>query len=270
MASRRAAPVPPPPPEYPDHIGFILAEEDALKQALEGLITVPDQRGQERKVRVWFRYPDPATTITYPFVTLDLVGIEPAYDLWHSEYRVYPDSEVEEDSNTGTVTGHRAYDPSTSPTIDYSQWPQGTYFWRRNYLQYRLFFQIGLWANNVAHDRIMTARMMRDIIMPRPSWLHCPADGVWKRMEPLGWSPADIPTQEGASKRIFRKMFNISVQTDLPQDRLEHLMLQPRIRSLLLRIVDRNDGTQYVPDPPDQWLHLHDWPYVEAYPQEGL
>jgi hypothetical protein len=185
---------------------------------LEATITLPDAERVEKPVRVWYRGPEPEHATTYPFVTIDLVGIEPAYDLWHSEYALYANSEVEENSDTGEVSGHRLYDPSTSKQIDYGD--PVNFFQRRNYLQYRLFYQLGLWANNAVHDRILSARIFRDIIMPHPSWLYCEADGVWKRMETLSWSNADLPSQEGASKRIFRKMFTISVQTDIPQDRL--------------------------------------------------
>jgi len=253
-----------PPPEYPDHIGFILAEEDALKLMLEECLTLPDRTGAEKPVRIWFRFPDSETTITYPYVTIDLIGIEPAYDLWHSEYPLYKMSEVEEESDTGHVSGYRLYDPSTSRDIALTADDPPGFFVRRNYLQYRLIFQLGLWSNNVAHDRIMTARMFRDIIQPHPSWLHCPADGVWKRMETLGWTPADIPSQEGAQKRIFRKMFTISVQTDLPQDRLADLSMQPRIQKLLLHMwgppeADRTDG-QILPEDRSQYWHtLHDF-----------
>jgi hypothetical protein len=230
---------------------------------LKNLVTLPDGRGNEKPVRVWYRFPDTATTVTYPYITIDLIGIEPAYDLWHSEYVLTKDSEVEEDSDTGQVTGHRLYDPSTARQIDFTTTPTDdppNFFQRRNYLQYRLMFQLGLWCDNIAHDRILTSRMFRDIIMPHPSWLHCEADGVWKRMETISWTPADIPTQEGAAKRIFRKIYTISVQTDIPQDRLEHLILQPRIQKLLLRMEDRSDGSQLTPsDPTQQWEVLHDW-----------
>jgi hypothetical protein len=253
----------PQPPDYPEHIGFLLAEEDALMEMLKACVTLPDRTGKEQPVRVWFRLPDPETTVTYPYITIDLVGINPAYDLWHSEYPLYIDSEVEEDSNTGQVTGYRLYDPSTSPRIVAADPP--LFFLRRNYLQYRLIFQLGLWANNIAHDRIMTARMFRDVIQPHPSWLHCPADGVWKRIEPMGWTPADIPTQEGAQKRIFRKIFTISVQTDLPQDRLVELSQQPRIQKLLLHMEDRDTSYQVVPDDQSQyWFTLHDYAAEEA------
>ena len=255
----------PVPPQYPDHIGFLLAEEDALKLMLEGTLTLPDRTGTEKPVRVWFRYPDPETTITYPFVTIDLIGIEPAYDLWHSEYALYKDSEVEEYSDTGEISGYRLYDPSTSHNIALTATDPPGYFKRRNYLQYRLIFQLGMWANNVAHDRLMSARMIRDIIQPHPSWLHCPADGVWKRMETLGWAAADMPSQEGAQKRIFRKMYTISVQTDLPQDRLADLSQQPRIKRLLLHMEDTRDGSQVLPDDQSQyWYTLHDYEAEEA------
>ena len=86
-----------------------------------------------------------------------------------------------------------------------------------------------------------------------------PADGVWKRMETISWASADIPTQEGASKRIFRKLYTISVQTDLPQDRLADLSLQPRIQKLLLRMTERTTGEQLTPeDQSQQWEQL--WP----------
>jgi hypothetical protein len=262
MASSRTPARPrkatPPPPVYPDHVGFILAEEDALMEMLRATVTLPDSQGTEKPVRVWYRFPDSATAVTYPYVTIDLVGIEPAYDLWHSEYALYKDSEVEEESSTGQVSGHRLYDPSTSRNIAQAAQDPPNFFIRRNYLQYRLFFQLGLWCDNVAHDRILTARMFRDIVMPHPSWLLCPADGVWKRMETISWTPADIPTQDGASKRIFRKLYTISVQTDIPQDRLADLTTKPRIQKLLLRMTDR-EGSQITPEDQTQpWEQL--WP----------
>jgi len=243
MATARTRPRQPPttPPAYPDHVGFILAEEDALKTMLEQTVTLPDNKGDEQPVRVWYRYPDSATAITYPFLTLDLIGIEPAYDLWTSEYDLHPNMELAEESDTGTPVSPRTYDPSTSPQIAYGD-PLD--FWKRkHYLTYRLIEQVGLWSKWANHDRLLSARMIRDIILPRPSWLFCPADGVWKRMEVLEWTPADIATQEGADKRIFRKMLTLSIQTDIPQDRLDNLALQPRIQKVLYRINERTTGT---------------------------
>lgn len=257
MASRRTRSVTPP-PEYPEHLGFILAEDAALKHMLETSLTLPDAQRVEKPVRVWYRYPESEHQIIYPFATIDLVGIEPALDVWHSEYRMYADDETEE-APDGSVSGHRLRDPSTSKTTDYGD--PSLYFWRRNFLAYYLYYQIGLWTNQAVHDRLLSARMIRDIIMPHPSWLYVEADGSWKRMESLGWNNADMPSQEGASKRIFRKFYTVSVQTDIPQDRLANLALVPHIQKLLLRMEDRgNPGTYFTPDETTQyWETLHDW-----------
>ena len=251
-------------PTPPEHKGFILAEDDALKQLLEATLTAPDSGGTEKPVRVWYRFPDPEVQVTYPYCTIDLIGIEPAYDLWHSLYYLLPNSEIEENSDSGQVSGHRLYDPSTSPQTDYGD--GSLFFERMNFLPYRLFYQLSLWANNAFHDRLLSARMFRDIVHPHSSWLFCPADGAWKRMETLSWTPADLPSQEGASKRIFRKLFTISVQTDMPQDRLASLMLEPKIQKLLLRMSDRDTGTYFTPDKTtDYWETIHPpWPPAPA------
>lgn len=248
MAQARTRPRQPPTttPNYPDPLGFILAEEDALKRLLEATATLPNNRGDEVPVRTWYRYPSGETQITYPFITIDLVGMEPAYDLWTSEYDLIPNMEAAEESDTGAPVSPRTYDPSTSPQIAYGNLVN---FWKRkHYLTYRLYYQLGLWTLNAVHDRILSARIIRDIIAPRPLWLFVPADGVWRRMEVLEWTPADIASQEGAEKRIFRKMLTLSIQTDIPQDRLDQLVLQPRIQSLLLRMTNRDGTTDYLGD----------------------
>jgi len=241
----------------PEHKGFILAEDEALKLLVEQL-TLPDGQGNEKAVRCWFRYPEPEVQITYPFATIDLIGVNPAYDLWTSLYWQDLDEEVEFDSSKPelVITGHRLHDPSTAREITV---PSGMTTTRVNYLAYRLIYQVGLWANNAFHDRLMTARMIRDIIHPRPSWLHCPADGVWKRMEVLGWAPADLPTQEGGSKRIFRKMITMSVQTEIPQDRIEDLEIIPFLRKVSAHVEDINTGDQLIPSELSQyWETLHE------------
>lgn len=213
---------------------------------LEQQVTLPSSTGVETPVRVWYRYPSSETAITYPFITIDLIGIEPAYDLWTSEYDLVPNMEAAEESNTGAPVSPRTYDPSTAPQIAYGS---SLNFWhRKHYLTYRLIMQLGLWSKSAIHDRILSARMIRDVIAPRPLWLFVPADGVWRRTEALEWVAADIATQEGAEKRIFRKMLTLSIQTDIPQDRLDQLTLQPRIKNLLLRMTDREGSTFFTGD----------------------
>ena len=49
--------------------GFLLAEDEALKQHLSG-ITVTDDRNEHRPVKVFFRYPEGETEKHYPFITI--------------------------------------------------------------------------------------------------------------------------------------------------------------------------------------------------------
>ena len=258
MATERTRPRQPPstPPDEYEHLGFILAEEDALKRFLEQTVTLPDGKGSETPVRVWYRYPATEHTITYPFVTLDLIGIEPAYDLWTSFYYISPNdesSDVSHDSITGETIDRRLYDPDTSPLIEPSQYP-GKRLQRMHYRQFRLYYQIGLWSVNAYHDRLLSARMIRDIVLPRPFWLLVSADQVWRRLEVLEWVAADTVGQEGASKRIFRKMMTVSIQTDIPQDRLnspEFLDgLRPDIQKVLIRLKDTEGGEWLDPEQP--------------------
>jgi hypothetical protein len=244
QTTRRTRPRQPPttPPNYPDHLGFILAEEDALKTYLENTVRLPVSSGTEELVRVWYRYPSAEHASTYPFITLDLIGVEPALDLHTSEYWLYPHCEHAESVPGAIPTERRLYDPGYSPRIDAQQWP-GLFFQRRHYLTYRLYYQIGLWTKNAVHDRMLTARMLQKVILPRPSWLWVPADEVWRRMEVLDWSGADIATQEGADKRIFRKNITLSIQTDIAQDELWNLDLEPYIQKMLLRLKETTSDT---------------------------
>ena len=247
-------------PTEPPHNTFILAEDEALKQLLERTVTLPDGKGIEQPVRVWFRWPDPGTQITYPFITIDLVGLNPAQELWESDYRLYLNSFWEEGLD-GQLTGERRlYDPDTSPvTVN----PDPTkMFWRRNFLAFKLIYQVNLWANNVWHDRYLSARMIRDIIHPRPSWLSVEADGTFKRLETLGWTAADLPSQEGGSKRIFRKIYTLSVQTEIPQDTLDQA--RANSRTLIQKLLLRGSYMEYDPlqywteeDEPVAWNVLH-------------
>jgi len=245
-----------PPPDYPATNQFLLAEDTAIKRLLDGIVVPGDKPG--RTVPVWFRFPESEKQIIYPFITLDLIGIDPAYDLWTSMYRLREGSDVFEDEHTGQYVSNGLHEPSVSPSV----WtapnpPDPTKPLRRwNYLPYRLFYQITTWSKYFAHDRVMTARLIRDIVMPRPSWLRVEEDGTWKRMEPLGWSPADIPTQEGNTKRIFRKAFTVSVQTEIPQDNIAHLEQRAAIQTFALRgytlgeegLVWTDDESHILPD----------------------
>jgi hypothetical protein len=221
-------------PVYPANVGWLLAEDDAVKQLFKGW-TVPNDKGEAQPVQVWFRFPDPERQIVYPFITLDLLDIVPATELWHSEYPHQGDYLV--DATIGQNRWYRPtdidntpvplYDPSVSDTV-----VDGIV--RRNYLAYRLFYQASYWAKTAIHDRIQTSKLVQRAVRPGPFWLYVAADDTYRRTEWMGWTTADIPTQDG-NKRIFRKAITFSVQTEIPQDFVEEITerIQPVDRVLV-------------------------------------
>ena len=58
-------------------------------------------------VKVWYRYPEGERQIDYPFICIDFLSAEPAFDLFHSDHM--------EDAE-------RAYRPSFSPTSPIHRW----------------------------------------------------------------------------------------------------------------------------------------------------
>src|SRR5262245_14258956 len=85
------------------HKGFLLAEDEMMKDHLSG-ITVPgrDETAPEVPLGVWFRWPEGERQLRYPFATVDLLAADPAFDLFTSVHYL-GDNEL--------------YIPSTSPDV---------------------------------------------------------------------------------------------------------------------------------------------------------
>jgi hypothetical protein len=195
-------------PDLDAHKGFILAEEDALKAHVSGITVppVPSGRGDPVPVKVWYRFPEGERQIAYPFITIDLLSAEPAFDLFHSIYF---------DPAEGM------YQPDFSPTL-----PDPPLGWNRatwqvqNFLPFRLMFQVSHFSRSNLHDRYLTSIFMTDVFPVRPFFILNPADQTWRRTEMLGMASANMPeTTESGTKRIFRKYYTISMLAEIPQDR---------------------------------------------------
>ena len=87
-------------PVYPAQNQWLLAEDEAFKD-LCAQIQLPNDQGVLKPVPVWFRFPEAERQIIYPFITIDLIGIEPAYDLWTSIYMMNENEVTFEDEFTG-------------------------------------------------------------------------------------------------------------------------------------------------------------------------
>lgn len=203
------------------HTGFILAEDAALKTYLSGM-TVPD-RVSTSDVPVWFRYPEGERRMMFPFITIDLIGVNPSYERWQSIHRLNPMTEVEFQEDGGTPGPTGLYQPSVSPTLvaDTDNTPEMVV---DNYLMYELLYQVTVHSRSALHDRVLWSRFMTDIFPPRPFWVGVDADMTWRRCELREVVQADtMETTESGSKRIFRKIHTISMDAEIPQNKVAEI-----------------------------------------------
>lgn len=224
-------------PDGVNWTGFILAEEDALKRYLQNIMvpTRPDTTGQT-EVGVWFRFPQGERNIKYPFITIDMIDVSPAYELWTSEY---------------VVNTEGLYRPSVSPDLPD---PNTDMNWSiRPYLPFHLTYQITVHARSSFHDKYLTSLFFTDIIPPRPFWFGVEADNTWRRCEMLDFAQQDIPeTTESGSKRIFRKMYTISFLAEIPQERLLQVW---KVLRVFCGVTDRAAVDDYMLNVIQPYIH---------------
>ena len=190
-------------PDPAAHTVFILAEDEALKRYLSGM-SVPNRPGDAGRtdVGVWFRYPESERTIKFPFITIDLLDVSPAFDLRTSDYI---------QDSVGL------YMPSEAPTVPSPDPGMGLTI--RNYIPFRLTYQVSVHCRSSLHDRYLMSTFMTDVFPPRPLWVSVDADNTWRRTEMTNMAQSDITeTTESGNKRIFRKVYTVSMQAEIPQD----------------------------------------------------
>jgi hypothetical protein len=210
------------------HTGFILAEEAALHRYLQHIVVPkrPDQDGAA-KVGVWFRHPEGERNIQYPFITIDMINVQPNYALWTSEYVVDPVG---------------LYRPSVSPTVEAPNEHMNLVV--RPYLAFELTYQIAVHTRSSLHDKYLTSLFFTDIFPPRPFWMGVDADNTWRRVEMIDFAQQDIPeTTETGTKRIFRKIYTITIQAEVPQDRIAQVWQALRV---FVAVTDREAVDDYL------------------------
>jgi hypothetical protein len=202
-------------PDVDTHVGLGFAEEAALKKYLSDHI-VPDKAGRQNEIPVYFRWPESERRMKYPFITIDLLSINPAYDKFHSITNYYDSPSKFITGETGAVR-EGYYFPSTDTDVA-NDGDTGYYIER--YLPYTLMFQISSFARSITDDRFMTARFITDIFPPQTFFIGCDADNVFKRCSLLEWVTADTLETTEASKRIFRKIYTIAMETEVPPSKI--------------------------------------------------
>jgi hypothetical protein len=195
-------------PDIWQHTGFMLAEDEALKSYLSG-IEVPGQKPTDPKVKVgvWFRWPTGERQIRYPFITIDSITAEPAYELFTSDH-------------WEPVEGLYRPDISTQLPPPPGGWGLMSYQ-IRNFLPFRLVYQVNVYSRHSLHDRYLRSIFATDVLPQRPFWVAVDVDGTWRRTEQIGYAATDqSETNESGTKRIFRKVYTVSMLAEVPQTRL--------------------------------------------------
>lgn len=193
--------------------GFLLAEDAALKERLTKALHVSDDRSADRKVQVFFRYPESETERTYPFATIEMINLTHARQRQLSEvtYFYSPD----EDYGYTTID----YFPSEYDTAGLADLAGASPFLTtEQMIPVDLTYQISTYCRSQRHDRELTANILRHVFPFRWSFIIIPEDNTSRRCELLNWTSADILDQEaGYKKRIFRKVYTIQVNSEIPQ-----------------------------------------------------
>jgi hypothetical protein len=172
-------------------MSFILAEDFALKNYLQGM-TVADEKGPVRPVKVWFGYPDvEIRTQSYPYVVVELVDIRAATERQISGMNYDSD-------NRGTI--------AASPNRVYQyQIP----------LPYDLVYQISAYSRHPRHDRAILFQMQQkfpsqygslpiaNAINTESAYRHMFLDGFLKRDQ----------IEDG--KRLFRAVYTVRIVSEM-------------------------------------------------------
>lgn len=194
--------------------GFLLAEDAAIKRRFSDL-TVSDDRNPERPVKVFFRYPDGETEREYPFITIELIDVVHAKERQHSHVTLYQSTGA---SSTWLTDANRpnalTYWPSEHQ--DFSTF-DGPYVTAGEFLAMDLLYQVSTYTRSALHDRQLSAKIMTGVAQWRWGSIAIPEDGTTRRLDLLDWVTADLLDPEaGYRKRIFRKIYTIQMNADLP------------------------------------------------------
>jgi hypothetical protein len=174
---------------------FIINEEAALKTLLSG-ITVADGGNSARPVGVFYGQPDPQIRQqSYPYITIDLVGVSEEVDRAHRGYATLPYTPEGADSSIKTAT----------------YWP----------IPVALYYQVTTYARQPRHDRQLIAAVYNNDRLPfRFGSLYIPQDGTLRRLDMLGFVKRDGTE---ADKRLFSNVYNIRISAEVLPDVLTQL-----------------------------------------------
>jgi hypothetical protein len=180
---------------------FLLNEDAALKSLLSG-ITVSDGGNSARPVAVYYGQPDKdLRTQSYPYITLDLVGIKEDFERAHRGYTTM----------TYQPEGVTLQGDADGNIINTTQFP----------IPVDLFYQISTWSRQPRHDRQIVAALFAQGRLPfRFGQLLIPQDNTLRRLDMLGFSKRDTTESD---KRLFSNVYNIRISAELFPDLVDQV-----------------------------------------------
>lgn len=208
--------------------GFLLAEDQAIKTKFSGIQLV-DDRDTTRDVQVFFRYPEGETERKYPFITIELLDINHATNRQHSDNIIYAFVGT---APSGQPANH--YTESASGTFTY--WPNETtdvttlthggsssspFVSAMEHTPVDLLYQVTTFTRSALHDRALQSHILTKVAPFRRGYLAVGIDKTHRHMDLLDWRSADMLDEEaGFKKRIFRKVYSLSVTSEIPSSNL--------------------------------------------------
>lgn len=190
--------------------GFLLAEDAAVKARFSNM-HVKDDRNGDRKVQVFFRYPETETERTYPFITIENIDINHSRPRQHSETVLYT---PRSSSASAQAPNNLTYWPSESSTLSASA---GVAVATNEFVPMDLLYQISTFSRSALHDRQLTSMMLKILTPFRYGFIGVEADNTIRRFDVLDWIAADLLDPEsGYRKRIFRKIYTVQMSAELP------------------------------------------------------
>lgn len=224
--------------------GFLLAEDAAMKARFSG-ITVSDDRKQQRPVKVFFRYPEGETEKEYPFITIEHLGISHARNLQHSEQEYIFDPSASSASVDTVRSLHYFPSEFDRDALENEYANTAGVVRARSFIPVNLVYQVATHTRSALHDRQLTSKILRIIAPYRQSYILVPEDGTSRRLDMLNWFNSDLLDQEaGYRKRIFRKVYTIQMNAELPAS---ELVEAPQVSSVIGTINNSNNTDRHVP-----------------------
>lgn len=218
--------------------GFLLAEDAAIKARFSN-IAVSDDREPRRVAQVFFRYPEGEKEKTYPFITIENVGLIHNTRLQHSEESYFYSSSVGASVNNPNFID---YFPSEMTASDLNELLEGegvVYLKMDSFVPVTLIYQVATYARSAIHDRQMTSKILRRVAPFRRGFIDIPEDGTIRRFDLISWANSDLLDGEaGYRKRIFRKVYTIHMSAEIPASDITQVK---RVESVIGTINNTNN-----------------------------